>query len=140
MKENYYSKEFYDGINFVTYTKNVCPLCEYATFDKEEQDGVIRNYEYKAYKTKDNTVLLSIEVPLLFPEQIGFQESVCPACTKDMISIVVEVKPHSDSSINMFDVLKQLSSDNVLKLLPYGPTSEFLRILSDSLQQQEEQA
>ena len=137
MEEVFESKDFYDGIFFTTHTKEVAPICSYITFDNEDEGEVVRHYEYKAYKTKQGTLLLHIEIPLLFPEQIGFQENICPMCSKDRISIVAEIKKHVGDFITIADVLDQLVADKVLRLLPYSQTSEFFKILAEHLQKAE---
>lgn len=135
MNGNFEQKEFYDGIDFTTQTRNVCLLCEYVTFEKEEGSNICKEYNYKCYKLKEGGLLLHIELPLLYPEYIGFQEHVCPACSKDRISILSEIKPTGEGTPNFHAVVDQLVLDKHLKLLPYGYTSEFFRILSQSLEE-----
>lgn len=135
MTEEFELKDFYDGIDFTTHTRNVSFLCGYTTFETPEQEGIVRSYEYRAYKTDKGDILLNIQVPLLYPEYIGFQENICPACAKDIISIVSEVKKKTNDSIHIQDVLDQLVRDKVLKLLPYSQTAEFFKILSPFLEE-----
>lgn len=139
MEEVFESKDFYDGIYFTTHTREVCPLCEYFTFDNENEGEIVKYYEYKAYKTKEGNLLLHIEVPLLFPEQLGFQENFCPNCSTDRISIVEEVKKKNNDTIRISDVLDELIEAKVLKFLPYGHTSEFFKILSDYLEERNDE-